>query len=192
MSEIRDPIYGFITPSDTEFKIINTSLFQRLRRIRQLAMAYLVYPGANHTRFDHSLGVYHIACLMAEKLLPQKENDEKKRIIRLSALLHDIGHGPFSHISEDILDKYSDDTNDSLKEKTHEKITAKIIQTDRELKQLLSPNEIENIIGLLSGKKVDISLMKEIVSGPLDADKMDYLIKGQLFLWGEIWSFRHR
>lgn len=181
MSEIRDPIYGFITPSDTEFKIINTSLFQRLRRIRQLAMAYLVYPGANHTRFDHSLGVYHIACLMAEKLLPQKENDEKKRIIRLSALLHDIGHGPFSHISEDILDKYSDDTNDSLKEKTHEKITAKIIQTDRELKQFLSPNEIENIIGLLSGKKVDISLMKEIVSGPLDADKMDYLLRDSYF-----------
>lgn len=143
MSEIRDPIYGFIIPSETELKIINTSLFQRLRRIRQLAMAYLVYPGANHTRFDHSLGVYHLACLMTEKLLPQREYDEKRRIIRLSALLHDIGHGPFSHISEDILDKYSGVTNDSSKEKTHEKITAKIIQTDKELEQLLSPNERE-------------------------------------------------
>jgi HD superfamily phosphohydrolase len=107
MSEIRDPIYGFITPSETEFKIINTILFQRLRRIRQLAMAYLVYPGANHTRFDHSIGVHHIASLMSDKLLPGKENDEKRRIIRLASLLHDVGHAPFSHISEDLLDKYS-------------------------------------------------------------------------------------
>jgi HD superfamily phosphohydrolase len=118
---------------------------------------------------------------MAEKLLPQKENDEKRRIIRLSALLHDIGHGPFSHISEDILDKYSYNAGDSPKERIHEKITAKLIQTDKELKQLLSPNEIENIIGLLSGQKVDISLMKEIVSGPLDADKMDYLLRDSYF-----------
>jgi len=78
MSEIRDPIYGFIEPSETELKIINTSLFQRLRRIKQLAMAYLVYPGANHTRFDHSLGVYHIALLMAEKLLPGKKMRKKE------------------------------------------------------------------------------------------------------------------
>lgn len=73
MNEIRDPIYGFIKPSDKELKIINTYLLQRLRRIKQLAMAYLVYPGANHTRFDHSLGVYHIASLMADELLPGRE-----------------------------------------------------------------------------------------------------------------------
>jgi len=64
MNEIRDPIYGFIELSETELKIVNTFLFQRLRRIKQLAMAHLVYPGANHTRFDHSLGVYYIASVM--------------------------------------------------------------------------------------------------------------------------------
>ena len=181
MSEIRDPIYGFIEPNETEFKIINTSIVQRLRRIKQLAMAYLVYPGANHTRFDHSLGVYHIASLMADKLLPEKQNEEKRRIIRLAALLHDIGHGPFSHVSEDILDEYSSNTDAAEKEKIHEKITAKLIENNRELGELLSPVEKKNIIGLLGGGKVDISLMKEIVSGPLDADKIDYLLRDSYF-----------
>jgi len=180
MSEIRDPIYGFIEPSETELKIINTSLFQRLRRIKQLAMAYLVYPGANHTRFDHSLGVYHIASLMAEKLLPGKENEEKRRIVRLSALLHDIGHGPFSHISEDVIDRYSD-SDDTEKEKIHEKITAKLIEHNREISGLISSDDKKNIIGLLTGTKVDFSLMREIVSGPLDADKMDYLLRDSYF-----------
>ena len=180
MSEIRDPIYGFITPSETEFKIINTALFQRLRRIKQLAMAFLVYPGATHTRFDHSLGVYHIASLMAEKLLPGKEHEEKRRIVRLSALLHDIGHGPFSHISEDVLDRYSD-IDETKKEKIHEKITAKLIEHNREISGLLSSDDRESIIGLLTGTKVDFSLMREIVSGPLDADKMDYLLRDSYF-----------
>lgn len=181
MSEIRDPIYGFITPSETELKIINTSLFQRLRRIKQLAMAYLVYPGANHTRFDHSLGVYHIASLMAEKLLPGTEYDEKRRIVRLSALLHDIGHGPFSHISEDILNKYSNHAGSTEKEKIHEKITAKLIEYNKELGNLLSSVDRENVVGLLNGEKVDLTLMKEIVSGPLDADKIDYLLRDSYF-----------
>lgn len=180
MGEIRDPIYGFITPNEIEFKIINTNLFQRLRRIKQLAMAYLVYPGANHTRFDHSIGVYHIASLMANKLLPEKEN-EKKRIIRFAALLHDIGHGPFSHVSEDILDRYSDSTNNANKEKIHEKITAELIENNEELKRLISQEDRKSIIGLLSGKNVDITLMKDIVSGPLDADKMDYLLRDSYF-----------
>ena len=94
MNEIRDPIYGFIKPSDKELKIINTYLLQRLRRIKQLAMAHLVYPGANHTRFDHSLGVYHITSLMSDELLPGKEHEERRNIIRYAALLHDVGHGP--------------------------------------------------------------------------------------------------
>lgn len=181
MNEIRDPIYGFITPNDTELKIINTSAFQRLRRIKQLAMAYLVYPGANHTRFDHSLGVFNIASLMAEKLLTEEDDGDKRRIVRLAALLHDIGHGPFSHISEDVLEKYYNYPENTEKEKIHEKIVAKIIENDKELGDLLSPEDKKNIIGLLSGEKIDISLMKEIVSGPLDADKMDYLLRDSYF-----------
>jgi len=178
MNEIRDPIYGFIKPSDTELKVINTFLLQRLRRIKQLAMANLVYPGANHTRFDHSLGVYHISSLMADILLPDEGDREKRDIVRYSALLHDVGHGPFSHVSEAILNKYFKSDNE---EKVHEQITQRLIESDQELKNILSPTQIKIIIGLLSGKKVDYSIMKEIVSGPLDADKMDYLLRDSHF-----------
>lgn len=178
MNEIRDPIYGFIKPSDRELKIINTYLLQRLRRIKQLAMAHLVYPGANHTRFDHSLGVYHIASLMADELLPGREHEERRNIIRYAALLHDVGHGPFSHVSETVLNKFFQSGNE---EKIHEQITRKLIERDSELKSILSPDEIKTIIGLLSGEKFDYSMMKEIVSGPLDSDKMDYLLRDSYF-----------
>jgi HD superfamily phosphohydrolase len=178
MNEIRDPIYGFIKPSDTELKIINSSLLQRLRRIKQLAMANLVYPGANHTRFDHSLGVYHIASLMADILLPGEEFREKRNIIRYSALLHDVGHGPFSHVSEAVLNKFFKSEHE---EKIHEQITQRLIESDSELKNILSPSEIGMVIGLLNGNKMDYSIMKEIVSGPLDADKMDYLLRDSYF-----------
>ena len=182
MNEIRDAIYGFITPNDTEMKIINTPVFQRLRRIRQLAMAYLVYPGANHTRFDHSLGVYHVAHLIADKLLPGKDNDERRRLVRLAALLHDIGHGPFSHTSEDLLNKFSRNSrNPEDDNKIHELITARLIENDKGLAYLLSPQDKEHVIGLLQGTKVDLTLMKHIVSGPLDADKMDYLLRDSHF-----------
>jgi uncharacterized protein len=180
MNEIRDPIYGFIKPSDRELKIINTSLLQRLRRIKQLAMAYLVYPGALHTRFDHSLGVFHIASLMADKLLPKEEDREKRTIIRFSALLHDIGHGPFSHVSEAVLNKFLKNKNEG---KAHEQITCKLIEKDNQLKEILSPDEIKQVTGLLGekGENFDYSIMKEIVSGPLDADKMDYLLRDSYF-----------
>ena len=182
MNEIRDAIYGFITPNDTEMKIINTPVFQRLRRIRQLAMAYLVYPGANHTRFEHSLGVYHVARLIADKLLPGDDNDERRRLVRLAALLHDIGHGPFSHTSEELLNKFARNSgNPKDVNKIHELITAKLIENDKGLAPLLSPQDKENVIGLLQGTNVSLALMKHIVSGPLDADKMDYLLRDSHF-----------
>jgi hypothetical protein len=108
MSKIRDPIYGFIEPNKDEWKILDSPLLQRLRRIRQLALAYLVYPGALHTRFDHSLGVYYLSSRMADKLLTEREEREKIPIIKMATLLHDVGHGPFSHVSESILDLYFD------------------------------------------------------------------------------------
>jgi HD superfamily phosphohydrolase len=91
--ELRDPIHGFIYREPIEQRIIDTSVFQRLRRLRQLAMESLVYPGAVHTRFDHSIGALHIARGLCAKLLP---NEDSRRLVRLAALLHDIGHGPFS------------------------------------------------------------------------------------------------
>ncbi len=174
MNEIRDPIYGFIKPADKELQIIDTLPLQRLRRIKQLALANLVYPGATHTRFDHSLGVYHVASLISEQLLPGSEYQEQRNTIRYAALLHDVGHGPFSHVSETVLKKFFRCNNT---EEVHEQITIKLIEEDKELHKILSPNEIEKVIGLLRGKNVDYSIMKEIISGPLDADKMDYLLR---------------
>jgi HD superfamily phosphohydrolase len=126
----------------------------------------------------------HIAATMAEKLLPgdSDSNDEKRRIIKFAALLHDVGHGPFSHVSEDILDKYSPLNNTvNGKDKIHEKITVKIIESDKELSKALSPDEVKQITGLLSGRSIDLSLMKEIVSGPIDADKQDYLLRDSYY-----------
>ncbi|MDP2949728.1 MAG: HD domain-containing protein, partial [Chloroflexota bacterium] len=85
---------------------MNTRVFQRLRRIRQLAMAHLVYPGALHTRFEHSVGTMHVAGRICERLSEFKYiNQQDTKAVRLAALLHDIGHGPFSHVSEFLLDR---------------------------------------------------------------------------------------
>lgn len=182
MSDIRDPIYGFIFLHDREMKIMNSSLFQRLRRIKQLALENLVYPGAQHTRFDHSLGVLYISSIMADNLLQDRNDEEKKRIIRFAALLHDIGHGPFSHISEEVLEMYSTpDATGADKNKVHEKITKDLIDTNKKLAEILSTDERKQIIGLLSGQNVEQSLMKEIVSGPIDADKQDYLLRDSYY-----------
>jgi hypothetical protein len=181
MSEIRDPIYGFIEPSDSELKIINTQVLQRLRKIKQLALANLVYPCANHTRFDHSLGVLYVAKMMVEKLLHGSQSDDKRRIVRFAALLHDIGHGPFSHVSENLLEKYSQVNTDEETEKIHEKLTARLIETNKELKKIICPDDCKSITGLLSGNNLELSLMKEIVSGPLDSDKQDYLLRDSHF-----------
>ena len=103
--EIRDAIYGFIIIDDQEREIINSPEFQRLRRIRQLSLTEMVYPGANHTRFEHSLGVLQMAtdmydCLISKSadIISGMDDSGKKRwrkVIRLAALLHDIGHPPF-------------------------------------------------------------------------------------------------
>src|SRR5262249_15462304 len=102
---IRDPIHNFVSLPDDFEPLLNASVLQRLRRIRQLAMANLVYPGALHTRFDHTLGVTHVAGQMAQHL--RIEGDDL-RLVQLAALLHDIGHGPFSHVSEASLARYAD------------------------------------------------------------------------------------
>lgn len=137
--EIRDPVFNFIRLTGTEAEIVDTTVFQRLRNIRQLAFANLVYPGALHTRFEHSLGVCHIASLMAESLGVSGEDYD---LLRLAALLHDIGHGPFSHISENILEIYSEKDPGSDTYKIHESITADIIRQNEELKQHIKPADV--------------------------------------------------
>ncbi len=177
--EIRDPIHGFIYRDPHEAEIIDTTVFQRLRRLRQLALANLVYPGAVHTRFEHSLGAFWVAKKTCSRLLHE---ESEIRLVTLSALLHDIGHGPFSHVSEDIFEEFTDKEKFGLKPKQqiHEVITAKLILENKELSYLLSQREREQIVGLLEGT-YGSSVLQNIVSGPIDVDKQDYLLRDSYF-----------
>jgi HD superfamily phosphohydrolase len=121
--EIRCPIHGFIELNEWERDIINQPAFQRLRRIRQLGLTDYVYPGAMHTRFEHSLGVMHVATRMYDSIVARSAevlkaelgyNDDGLRrdrmIVRLAALLHDVGHAPLSHAAEEIMPTKPDGT----------------------------------------------------------------------------------
>lgn len=177
---IRDPIHGFITVKGRELDVLDAPLFQRMRRIHQLAMARLVYPGALHTRFDHTLGVFHVA----GRLCKQLDIDEHhSRIIRLAALLHDVGHGPFSHVSETILTNISGADlakKAGKKEKIHELITQQIVLSSPDLNHGLSGKDRVEIAKLLQ-EGLDQRLYRDIISGPLDADKQDYLLRDSYF-----------
>lgn len=170
----RDPLYGFIGLSEKEVMLVDTKAFRRLHRIKQLSHAYLVYPSALHTRFEHSLGAMHIAGRMCDEL------DLEKETVRQAALLHDIGHGPFSHLFEGVLEKVNPNTPN-----IHEEITRMIIDGDQEIDSILGSGK-ESVLGMLRPKnKIDFkstTLCSDIVSGSLDADKIDYLRRDSYFL----------
>ncbi len=174
--EIRDPVHGFVHPTETERKVIDSAVFQRLRRIRQLAMAHLVYPGALHTRFDHSIGVMHVAGKIARHLNFKKEREQ---VVRLAALLHDLGHGPFSHVSEPLLAHF---TGLPKTEELHEAVTVAILTHDAEIRQVLG-HYLDPVVRLIRGpgKGERSSVDRDIISGPLDADKLDYLLRDSYF-----------
>jgi len=171
---IRDPIHGFIELRPAERDAIDCRCFQRLREIRQLAMTHLVYPGAVHTRFEHSLGVCHIAGRLLEEL---DASEDDTTIVRAAALLHDIGHGPFSHVSEAVLD-----ARNGLRG-VHEAISVAIIRTDDELHTALGEEVCHRAASLIehSGDFNGRSFLRDIVSGPSDADKLDYLLRDSYF-----------
>jgi len=176
--EITDPIHDFIRLNKTEQQIIDTPVFQRLRRIKQLSGAHLTYPGAQHTRFEHSLGVMHIASL-AGTSLQSKGITTKDDIVnlRLAGLLHDIGHGPFSHLFEEVLER--------KKKAGHEQIGKKII-LHTEIGDILSKNGLDKkLIQNLAMGGGKLQYMNEIVSGALSADMMDYLLRDGYFTGAE-------
>ncbi|MBW6459867.1 MAG: HD domain-containing protein [Bacteroidales bacterium] len=165
----NDPVYGFITiPSDIAFRIIEHPYFQRLRRIKQLGLSHLVYPGALHTRFQHSLGAMH---LMTEALdsLQTKGYDISKHEIEMAevaALLHDVGHGPFSHALE----------NSIVDGINHEGLS------------LLFMHRLNNIFGGDIETAIEIfknnypkKYLHHLVSGQLDVDRLDYLKRDSFF-----------
>ena len=180
MMRVRDPVHNFISLREQERKLLDTAAMQRLRGIKQLAMAHLVYPGALHTRFDHSLGVLHVAGLMAEAL---RLSPDETEVVRFAALLHDLGHGPFSHVSEYALDRYADRSTlapEQKQDKMHELLTAHIISNDDEIVDILGKDRCGNVAKLLARGRGQRAL-RSIVSGPLDADKQDYLLRDSVF-----------
>ncbi|MBS7625028.1 MAG: HD domain-containing protein [Candidatus Bathyarchaeia archaeon] len=171
--EIKDPIYGYVYITEAERKVIDSFPFQRLRRIRQLAGAEYVYPGANHTRFEHSIGVMHLAGLIVDNpQISQILSEDEAQMIRIAALLHDVGHGPFSHIFEHILTKFLG--------KTHEDMTFWIITTS-ELRDIISDLGYDpKVIGALSiGRlnKPSMAFMDQIIRSAVDADKLDFVVR---------------
>jgi HD superfamily phosphohydrolase len=167
--EIMDPIYGLLKLNDVEREIIDTAEFQRLRRIKQLSSANFVYPSANHTRFEHSLGAMHLAGVMGEVLTNKGyiSSDEIQKL-RLAGLLHDVGHGPFSHLFEDAVSK---------KYKTnHEEIGRRII-TESAISDVIKKYGYDpvEVAQLANGIYPNNPFMNAIIAGPLSADLMDYI-----------------
>lgn len=158
MKLIRDSVHGNVYLDEFEMELVDSPPMQRLRRIKQLGFTYLVYPGANHSRFEHSIGTLYIASKIADNV---GLDGEEKRMVRLAALLHDLGHAPFSHVSEGVLDS------------SHEYLTSKVIN-ESNIFNILSRNfEPQDIIDIINGK----GSLGQIISGELDSDRMDYLIR---------------
>lgn len=179
--EITDPIHKYIRITDLEKKLIDTEVFQRLRKIRQLAGAHLVYPSAQHTRFEHSIGAMHLAGLAAETLLDKGYITYKEDVesLRIAALLHDIGHGPFSHLFEEVLRE-----NESNK-LTHEIIGKKIIKESIIIDILGKYGYDTDYVCKLSFGESQKMFYDEIIAGSLSADIMDYLPRDSFFTGAE-------
>jgi uncharacterized protein len=173
VAEIRDPVHGYVTMTEVEKELIDSPFLQRLRKIHQLAGSYLVYPGATHTRFEHVVGTMHVAGLIAETLVSNSGLDaDLVQEIRIAALLHDVGHGPFSHMYEEV-----------LKGKSHEDISQQII-LETDVHDILdrngfSPKKMSEFA--VGRQKSREPFMNEIIAGSLSADMMDYLPRDSHF-----------
>jgi len=180
---IRDGIHGFISLNELEQKIVQEPHFQRLRFIHQLGTTDWVYPSAVHSRFEHSLGVFHLACIVVDRIqkyLPLTDQDIE--IFKVACLLHDIGHGPFSHVLEEAslfgagLD--------------HEKMGQKIIEKTRIGKLVtreLGQDSYNRLTYIIRGKeavptsRADM-VFHDLLAGQAGIDRMDYLLRDSHFL----------
>lgn len=208
---VLDNVHGFIYYTETEERIMNTMLFKRLQSIKQLSIVNWVFPGSEHTRYVHSLGVMYIADKIALQL---KLSVEQRKIVRLAGLLHDIGHYPLSHVCEYPYKESLEDFPDSnycksinkkvksdienLREKTshiymkksngchHEQIGADIVCSNKEIKDIIT-NEcgagaIEIIADMITGNVERTNpLLVQILHSELDADGIDYLMRDAMF-----------
>jgi uncharacterized protein len=186
---LRDPIHGFIRADPLEAALVNSRPLQRLRTIHQLGLTFLVFPGAEHSRFQHVLGAMHLAgraydalAARSDGLLPPGERARERRLARAAALLHDLGHAPFSHSAEELFHGGID----------HEEMTRRLIASPEVARLFarwgdgIGPNDVLRVLcggqddARKGGSAVD-RLLAQIVSGELDVDKMDYLLRDSLF-----------
>src|SRR6266581_3734249 len=165
---LRDPLWNNIRVDELTLRLIDTEIFQRLRYIRQLGLAYLVYPGATHTRFEHALGAYHLArgtlALMSEREGLGGADAEEQAIVRAAALLHDIGHYPFSHALEEIGQLH------------HEDVARPLIMNgpvSTILSDGIGGDAPRRVFELIRGTSP--SPLQGLISGSLDLDKIEYL-----------------
>ncbi len=182
---VRDPLWNTIRLDPAAVRIIDTPEFQRLRLIRQLGLAYLVYPGATHTRFDHALGVYHLARwalgLLADRGELQGIDPVDCTLAPYAALLHDVGHYPFSHALEEL--------GEELIPADHEALAERFLRADgigQALREL-APDAPERLSALIRGASP--SPLQGLVSGSLDLDKIEYLRRDARFCgvpYGEV------
>ena len=179
---IRDPLWNNIRVDALGLQLVDTPVFQRLRYVRQLGLAYLVYPGATHTRFEHALGAYHLARLTLNQLDERGElggvSREERAIVQAAALLHDVGHYPFSHALEEIGALH------------HELVATPLIEhgpVADALCRTLGPSAPGQVLELIRG--ISESSLQGLVSGSLDLDKIEYLKRDALMCgvpYGEI------
>ncbi|MGE0018641.1 MAG: HD domain-containing protein [Draconibacterium sp.] len=165
---INDPVLGFINlQSELIFDLIEHPYFQRLRRIRQLGLSFLVFPGANHSRFEHALGTIHLMrqAISVLKLKGHEITDEEADAVTAAILLHDIGHAPFSHVLENTLVKIS-----------HEQISLLMME---ELNQHFG-GKLDLAIRIFTNKYKK-QFLHQLVSGQLDMDRLDYLNRDSFF-----------
>ena len=202
---IRCPIHGFIHFSENERKIIDHPTFQRLRYIRQLALTELVYPGATHTRFEHSLGTMEVATrgfdTLAAKYGDKLESTFKsvedfrkepmglaRQVLRLAALLHDVGHVCFSHSAESVI----------LPDKGHEKLTTYLLkehELGNHIDRIFWPGCAQRVAQILEGVPngpPQFQLLRDIVAGEMDADRTDYLLRDSLHCGVDYGRFDYR
>jgi HD superfamily phosphohydrolase len=158
---IKDPVHGYVEVEEFALALLDSPALQRLRYIRQLGFSYLVYPGANHTRFEHSLGTMFLADVAARRF---GLSDDDRMLVVAAGLLHDIGHGPFSHASEPLMEQFLHTTHDDI-ERLVCKGTGALLEEHG-----IDPAELCRVVKgnhRLSG----------IIHGDLDVDRMDYLLR---------------